>query len=118
MDRLDARHDRRGDPRLRGALEQLEIIAVVEEHLSDRPGSAGIELALEVIDLDVPAGRLRMLFGISGDRDIEVSNLADAGNELGRAAIAVGMLHIGLAGAAWRVAPQCNDAMDAGGLVA
>src|SRR5437868_13863627 len=97
MDRLDARHDRCGDPCLRRAFEQLEIIAVVEEHLGDRPGRPRVELALEIVDLDVPVRRLRMFFGIGGDRDIEIADLADAGNELSSAAIAIGMLYIGLA---------------------
>ena len=51
-------------------------ILVVEEELGDRHGRAGVELALEVVDVGAGARRLGVHLGIGADRDLEVADPA------------------------------------------
>ncbi|MNT78886.1 hypothetical protein D3C72_2181690 [compost metagenome] len=74
VDRLDARHDRRDDAGGAGAFDIAQIIAIREEHLGDGPIGAGVDLALEIVDLGLPVRALRVLFGIGGHRNVEVAD--------------------------------------------
>src|SRR5690606_7460288 len=85
----------------------------VEEILRDAARRAGIHLALQVLQLQPRRGGIRMAFGIAADADLEVVQLAQAGDQVGRIGIAVGMRHE-FSGALRRVAAQGDDMPDAG----
>src|SRR5688572_6699509 len=78
MDRLDSRHDGGGNAGGARTIDEAKVAVVVEEHLRDGTCRAGVELALEVVDVGRPVGALRVLLGISRDGDIEIAELADA----------------------------------------
>src|SRR6202022_4938188 len=91
-----------------------EVEVVVEEHLGDGAGRAGVDLGLEKIDVGIEVAAFRMLLGIGGDGNFDVSMLPlDAGNEIRRTAIAIRMRNVGGADAAGRIAAKCDDMADA-----
>jgi hypothetical protein len=67
----DARQHRRIDPRRRQLVAEAEERFGFEEELADRARGAGIELALEVVDIRLDAGRIRVAFRIGRDRNLE-----------------------------------------------
>ena len=64
------------DARRGGDVEKAEIDAVVEEELGDRAVGAGVDLALQHLDVVQQVRALRMLLGIGGDRDFEIADRA------------------------------------------
>ena len=71
-------------------------------------------LALQRVDVGVEIRALRMLFRIGRDRDLDIGiTLLDAGDEIGRALIAVGMGLVGGADAGGGIAAQRHDMADA-----
>ncbi len=64
-DRLDARDDRYRDARFAAALHEIEVLAVVEEHLGHDVVGSRIDLLLEVLEVALGVRRLEMLFGIA-----------------------------------------------------
>src|SRR5690606_6069333 len=75
---LDARNDRRRNPRGPRALDEAEVICIVEEHLRDGARRARIELALEIVDVRCPVRALRVLLRIRSDGNVEIAERADA----------------------------------------
>ena len=112
MDRLDARHDRRGDPRRPRPFDETEVIVVVEEHLGDGARRAGIELALQVVDIGFPVRALRVFFRIGRHRDVERADAANPRDEVRSIPVALWMRRERLADALCRVTAQRHDATD------
>src|SRR6266478_922472 len=105
--RHDAGHDRNIDAARTNPVEVAKVELVVEEHLRDGAGSAGIDLGLEHVDVSVEVWAFGMLLGIGGDRNFYVAMLPlDAGYELRRTAIALRMGGVGRADAARRIAAK------------
>src|SRR5687767_10944924 len=106
-DRHDARHDRRGDPRAPRVVDEAEIRVGVEEVLRDRAVRAGVELALEVLEVAREAVGLRVHLGIARDLDVEpvAGFLADESDEVARIAELAHRRH-----ARGHVAAQRDDA--------
>src|ERR1700731_4036896 len=83
--RHDAGHDRNGDAARANPVEIAEVEVVVEEHLGDGAGRAGVDLGLQEIDVGIEVRAFGVLLGIGGDRNFDVAMLPlDAGNEIGR----------------------------------
>ncbi len=61
--RHDARHDRDLDAARAHPVEIAVVEVVVEEHLGDRAGRAGVDLGLQRVDIGVEVARFRMLLG-------------------------------------------------------
>src|SRR5665648_1018512 len=78
MDRDEPRHDRDGDAGGADAVEIAEIDLVIEEELGDGARGAGVDLRLQHVDIGLDGGRLRVLLGIAGDRNLERRDLLDA----------------------------------------
>ena len=95
LHRHDARHDRDFDPRRGGDVEKAEIDGIVEEELGDRAVGAGVDLALQRLDVVQQGRALRVLFGIGGDRDLEIAGALDRGDEIFGALVAFGVRGIG-----------------------
>src|SRR5882757_7448456 len=73
--RHDAGHDRNRDTARPNPVEIAKIQVVVEEHLGDGAGGAGIDLGLQEIDVRIEVAALGVFFGIGGDRDFDVAML-------------------------------------------
>ena len=96
LHRHDAGHDRNVDAARAHAIEVAEVEIVIEEELGDGARRAGIDLGLQHVDVGVEVGALRMLFRIGRDRDLDIGiALLDAGDEVGRGLVAVGMRGVG-----------------------
>ena len=78
-------------PAVRGALDEAQIDVGVEEELRDRAGGAGIDLALQIVEIGRGARRLGMGLGIGGDADLEIGDAPQPGDEIGGIGIAAGM---------------------------
>ena len=61
---------------------------------------------------------VRMLLRIGRDRDLDVGDALDAGDEIGGIAVAAGMRRVALADAADRIAAQRHDVAHAGVAIA
>ena len=62
-----------------------------EEELGDRPVGAGIDLALQIIEVGALVRAVGMGFGISGHRNVERSDLLQARDQLGGIGVAARM---------------------------
>ena len=114
MHRHDAGHDRDIDAAGADPIEITQIKVVIEEHLGDGAGRPGIDLGLQRVDVGVEIPALGMLLRIGRDRNLEIGiTLLDAGDQVGRALIAVGMRLIGRADAGGGIAAQRHDVADA-----
>lgn len=82
LDRHDARQDRDLDAPGADLVEIAEIDIVIEEELGDRPRRAGIDLLLERIDIGIERGGFRVFLGIGRDRDLEIADALQAGDEV------------------------------------
>src|SRR6266702_6473937 len=112
--RHDAGHDRNIEAAGAHAIEVAEVEVVIEEDLGDGAGRTGIDLGLQRVDVGVEIGALGMLFRIGRDRAFYVGiALLDAGDELGRGLIALGMRAIGGADAGRWIAAQRDDMANA-----
>src|SRR5690606_31447819 len=97
-----------------GAVDIAAVIVVVEEQLGNGTTGACVELALEGVDLGLPGGAPGGHFGVGGDRNVGVAAAADAGDQLGGTAVALGMRNERRGDALGRIAAQGDDARDAG----
>src|SRR5690242_12217227 len=113
-DRHDARHDRHVDAGLRRGLAEAQEVVALEEELGDAAVGAGIDLALQVLEVGIDARRIGMLLGIARDADLEVADLLQAGDQCGGIGVAAGMRAVLAAHAARRIATQRHDVADAG----
>ncbi len=75
-DRQDARHDRHGNSKPPAAIAEPQQIGVVVEQLRDDDRAAGIDFALEIIEIGLGADCLLMRFRIAGDGDAELRKFA------------------------------------------
>src|SRR5476649_778009 len=80
-DRNDAGHDRHRDAALGGMVAEAQEIVGIEEELRDAAVGAGIDLALEIIEIALDALRVRMLLGVARDADQKVADLLEASHE-------------------------------------
>ena len=90
-DRQDAGHDLGVDPGRGGLVAEAEEAVGREEELGDRAVGAGVDLALEIVEIGGRVGRIGMAFGIGGDRNLERRDLLQARDQLGGIGIAVRM---------------------------
>ena len=75
---------------------------------------AGVHLALQHVDIEIQRRAFGVLLGIGRDRDVEVADRLDAGDEVGRGCVAIRMRHVARSDAGRRIAAQGHDARDAG----
>src|SRR5215471_16055740 len=61
----DSRNDGDGNPSRTSPFYEIEIEDVIEEQLGDREIKAGIDLSLEMFEIDVASRTLEMPFGIT-----------------------------------------------------
>ena len=109
--RHDARNDRRLDSRGARAVEKPQEHVRAKEELRDRAGRAGVELALEIVEVESGARRVGMDFRVSRDVDFEVADLLQAFHQVGRVGIAL-RVRLVAADALGQVAAQRHDATD------
>ena len=79
-----------------------------EEELGGRPVGAGVDLALEIVEIGCGAGKSGWHFGIGGDRNFERRDRLQAGDQLGGIGIAAGMRRE-LGARLGRIAAQRDD---------
>ena len=91
-----------------GAVAEAEETFGGKEELADRAVGAGIDLALEMVEVGVGTGRLGMDLGIASDRNVERRDLLQARDQLGGIGIALRMRSEGAAGLG-RVAAQRDE---------
>jgi hypothetical protein len=72
-DRHDARNDRHFQPHRFALVDEMKVGIGVEEILRDRRVRAGFDLAPESVQVLLRASRLRVVFGVRGDFDEEVT---------------------------------------------
>ena len=109
LHRQDAGHDRHVDAAGAHPVEIAEVVVVLEEELGDRARRAGIDLGREHVEVGLDRRAVGMLFRIGRDRDLDVGQALDAGDEIGGIAIAAGMRRVALAETADRIAAQRHD---------
>src|SRR6185437_2102942 len=87
-DRHDAGHDRHVQAAARARIDEMPVRVGVEEVLRDRRVGAGVDLALETREIVVGIARLRVIFGVCRDVDVEpvAGFIADEADELVRIA--------------------------------
>ena len=101
-------------PRSPGRVQESQEDVGVEEELRDGSICAGVEFALEVVEVSLRRRRLRMHLGIGADRDLQIVGVgavdvaADAGNQIGRVAVSAVDLSI-VRSALGSVASQRDD---------
>src|SRR5205823_8207342 len=89
------------------AVEVAEVEVVIEEHLGDGAGGTGIDLGPQRVDVGIEVGALGMFFRIGRNGNLDIGKaLLDAGDQIGRGLIAVGMGVIGGADAGRGIAGQ------------
>ena len=88
----------------------------VEEELGDGAARPRVQLAFEVVDVELRARGVRVHFGVGGDRDLEVGDAAKPGHEIDRVVVAAGMRLVAGPGLG-RVAAQGHDVPDSGRVV-
>jgi len=74
--RQNARNNRRGDAGCRCEITEAQVLVGIEKELRDRAVRAGVELALEIIEIGERVFGFRMHFRIGRDRNFEISDLA------------------------------------------
>jgi hypothetical protein len=84
----------------------------IEKELGDRSRGAGVELALQVIEVEFRAWRLGMHFGVSRDRDVEVCNFPQSRDEIGRICITAGRRQV-FPAAGGRITAQRHEVANA-----
>ncbi len=82
VNRQNARKNRNVDACAADALNKTLIEIIVEEELSDRPVCASIYLPLEEFDISRKIPALRMLFWISGHRDIKIADCLETCDQI------------------------------------
>ena len=115
-DRQYPRHDRHLDAGGAGAVAEAQEHIDVEKELRDRAAGAGVELRLQIIEIVAGAAGRRMGFGIGRDADLEIGDLFQSCDQIGRVGIASRVGRIAEPGAArywsiWRdrrAAPRCD----------
>ena len=111
--RHDAGHQRHGDAGCRHLVAKAQEDRVVEEELRNGPCRAGIDLALEIVEVSSGAGGLRMGLRIGRDGELEWRDSQKAGDEVACPGIAAGRRPVA-PGAVRRIAAQGDDMADAG----
>ena len=106
----DDRHVNAGGAR---PIEKAEVAIDVEEELGDRPAGAGVDLALEVVDVGLRARRLRMRLRIGGDGNVEAGHPLQPGDQIGGIGVAVRMRLVPTRPLR-RIAAQGDDVANAG----
>src|SRR5687768_18075393 len=71
-DRQDAGHDRRLNASGRTLISKTQEYVRIEKELRDRARRTGVELRLQIVELEARARRFGMYFGIGGDGDFEI----------------------------------------------
>ena len=85
-----------------------------EEELGDRAVGAGVDLALQIVEIELRAStKFGMDFGIGGDRNVERRDRLQPGDELGGVAIAA-RVRLEFRARLGRIAAQRDDMADAG----
>ena len=79
----------------RSTIAEIEEALGVEEELRDRPGRARVELCLEIVQIGLPIGRVRVDFGIGRHRYLEIGHALETGDQFDRIGIAIGMRAVG-----------------------
>src|SRR5258706_10901374 len=110
--RHDAGDDRNADRGRDAAIAKACDGIIVEAELAKRARRAGIDLALQQIDIVLERWRVRMTFGIAGNADLERCDLAQGGNEFGRGGIAA-LVRTIMSAHLRHVAAQRHDVADA-----
>src|SRR6056297_3930282 len=82
LDRQDAGDDGRVDPGPGAGIAEPKERLGLEEELRDRLGGAGVDLALEPVDIGGLVGGLGVFFGIGADADGELAGLCEGRNQL------------------------------------
>ena len=90
-DREDAGNDLGVDTCSRRFVAEAEEAVGREEELGDRPVGTGIDLPLEVLEVEDAVAGVRVDLGIGGDRDVERGNRPQAGDQFARIAITLRM---------------------------
>ena len=75
-------------PAARGAVAEAQKHIDIEEELGDRAAGAGIELALQIVEIVAGAARRGMGLGIGGDADLEIGDALQPGDEIGGIGVA------------------------------
>ena len=100
-------------PLVASALDEVEVVLVVEEELRDQELRAGRNLVLAVAQVGLRVGRLGVGLRVAGAADAEVVRLRDQRGQLGPVRETAGDgLELGLP--LGRVAPQGEHVLDAG----
>ena len=84
----------------------------VEEELRDRTLGAGIDLALEIIEIELRVGSFGMGFGIRSDRNVEVGDSIETRHQIGGVLISARMRRVSFASLR-RIAAQGHDVSNA-----
>ncbi len=100
-------------PAARGALDEAQIGFAVEEELADRAGGPGVDLALQIVQVVLRAGRLRVAFRIGRHADLEIGDALQAFHQIGGIGVAARIGLVGGADARRRIAAQRHDMADA-----
>src|SRR3546814_4086537 len=80
---LDAGNDRHVDAGGGRAVDEAEEHVGVEEELGNRPGGPGIDLALQIVEVDDGVGGLWVHLGIGGDADLEIARPPQSFDQIG-----------------------------------
>ena len=98
-------------PAARARLDEIEVDPVVEEELGDQERGSGVDLGLQVAEVGLEVGRLRVDLGEAGASDREVPAAGDELGEVGGASQpALGLDEVVLT-ARW-VPAQREDVLD------
>ena len=113
-DRQDAGHDLGVDAGRRRIVAEAEEAVRREEELGDRAVGAGVDLALEIVEIGRRVERIRVAFGIGGDRNLERRDLLQARDQLGGVRDSRPGCGCELRARLGRIAAQRDDVADAG----
>ena len=80
-DRQNAGNDGHGDARRPGPVAEPEKDIDIEKELGDGLGRAGVDLALEIVEVAGGALGLGMALRVGGDADFEIGDAAQAGDQ-------------------------------------
>jgi len=72
-----------------GFVAEAEEAVGREEELGDRAVGPRVDLPLQVFEIELPIGRIRVDFGIGRDRNVERRDLLESGDEVGGILIAL-----------------------------
>ena len=108
-----AGHDGRPDPSRAHPLDETKIELGFEEELGDGPRRTGVELAFEVVEVEIGGRRFGMDLGIARDGDLEIGDAPQPGHQIDGIGVTLGVRRITI-DAGRRVAPERDDMVDPG----